>query len=382
MERTLFTEEHNIFRASARKFAETRIAPFHEQWEKDGQVPRSIWREAGEAGLLCCTVPEEYGGPGADFLYSAIVCEEIARVGATGPAFHLHSEIVAPYLIHYGTEEQKKKWLPKLVTGEVISAVAMTEPGAGSDLQNIRTTAIADGDDFVINGQKVFISNGQLADLVVVACKTDPEAKGKGVSLVLVEREREGFERGRNLEKVGYKAQDTSELFFNDVRVPKTNLLGVEGKGFYQLMQQLAQERLVIALRSVAVIEAALEWTVKYTMERKAFGKSIADFQNTQFKLAEIKAQFVMLRSFIDDCLGRHLKSELDADTAAIAKLQTTEILCQVLDDCVQLHGGYGYMWEYPITRAWADNRMTRIAGGSSEIMKQIISKKLIADYS
>ncbi|MCG8494328.1 MAG: acyl-CoA dehydrogenase family protein, partial [Sneathiellales bacterium] len=349
MERTLFTEEHNIFRASARKFAETRIAPFHEQWEKDGQVPRSIWREAGEAGLLCCTVPEEYGGPGADFLYSAIVCEEIARVGATGPAFHLHSEIVAPYLIHYGTEEQKKKWLPKLVSGEVISAVAMTEPGAGSDLQNIRTTAIAEGDDFVMNGQKVFISNGQLADLVVVACKTDPEAKGKGVSLVLVEREHEGFERGRNLEKVGYKAQDTSELFFNDVRVPKSNLLGVEGKGFYQLMQQLAQERLVIALRSVAVIEAALEWTVKYTMERKAFGKSIADFQNTQFKLAEVKSQFVMLRSFIDDCLGRHLKSELDADTAAIAKLQTTEILCQILDECVQLHGGYGYMWEYPI---------------------------------
>ncbi|WP_169545381.1 acyl-CoA dehydrogenase family protein [Sneathiella aquimaris] len=382
MKRTLFNEDHNIFRASARKFVETQIVPFHAEWEKQGQVPRSLWRAAGEAGFLCCTVPEEYGGPGADFLYSAIFCEEVARVGATGPAFHLHSEIVAPYLIHYGSEEQKKYWLPKMVSGEVISAVAMTEPGAGSDLQNIKTTALPEGDDFVINGQKVFISNGQLADLVVLACKTDPGAAGKGVSLVLVEGNRAGFERGRNLEKVGYKAQDTSELFFNDVRVPRTNLLGEEGKGFYQLMQQLAQERLVIALRSATCIEAALDWTVKYTMERKAFGKSVSDFQNTRFKLAEIKSQAVMVRSFVDACLAAHLTGELDSNTAAMAKLQSTEILCQVLDECVQLHGGYGYMWEYPITRAWADNRMTRIAGGSSEIMKQIISKELISEYS
>ncbi|WP_169569013.1 acyl-CoA dehydrogenase family protein [Sneathiella limimaris] len=378
MTRRLLTEDHRIFQQAARKFAEERIAPFHDQWEKDGQVPKSVWREAGEAGFLCCTVPEEYGGPGADFLYSAIFCEEIARVGATGPAFHLHSEIVAPYLMHYGTEEQKKKWLPKLVSGEVIAAVAMTEPGAGSDLQNIRTTAIRDGDDLVVNGQKVFISNGQIADLVVLACKTDPEAKGKGVSLLLMEGDRAGFERGRNLEKIGYKAQDTSELFFNDVRVPYSNILGEEGKGFYQLMEQLAQERLVIAIRSVAVIEAALEWTVAYTSERKAFGRSIADFQNTQFKLAEIKSQAVMLRYFVDRCLEDHLKGELDAVTAAMAKLQTTEILMQVLDECVQLHGGYGYMWEYPIARAWTDNRMTRIAGGSSEIMKQIIGKDLL----
>jgi len=378
MKRTLFQEDHDIFRASARKFAETRIAPFHDQWEKDGQVPREIWREAGENGFLCCTVPEEYGGPGVDFMFSAIFCEEIARVGATGPAFHLHSEIVAPYLIHYGTEDQKKKWLPKLVSGEVISAVAMTEPGAGSDLQNMKTTAIADGDDYVINGQKVFISNGQLADLVVLACKTDPSAGGKGVSLVLVEGDRPGFERGRNLEKIGYKAQDTSELFFNDVRVPKSNLLGVEGRGFKQLMEQLAQERLVIALRSVAVIEAALEWTVEYTMGRGAFGKKISDFQNTRFKLAEVKAQAVMLRAFVDRCLEDHMKGELTANTAAIAKLQSTEILCQVLDECVQLHGGFGYMWEYPIARAWADNRMTRIAGGTSEIMKQIIANDLL----
>ncbi|WP_025898845.1 acyl-CoA dehydrogenase family protein [Sneathiella glossodoripedis] len=378
MKRKIFSEEHRIFQEAARKFAEEKIAPFHSQWEKDGQVPRSVWREAGEAGFLCCTVPEEYGGPGADFLYSAIFCEEVARVGATGPAFHLHSEIVAPYLVHYGTEEQKKKWLPKMVTGEVIAAVAMTEPGAGSDLQNIKTTAIRQGDEFVVNGQKVFISNGQLADLVVLACKTDPEAKGKGVSLLLMEGDREGFERGRNLEKVGYKAQDTSELFFNDVKVPVSNLLGVEGKGFYQLMQQLAQERLVIAIRSVAVIEAALNWTVEYTTERKAFGKSISDFQNTRFKLAEIKAQFVMLRYFVDRCIEDHLVGELDATTAAMAKLQTTEILMKALDECVQLHGGYGYMWEYPICRAWADNRMSRIAGGSSEIMKQIISKELL----
>ncbi len=378
MKRKLFSEEHRIFQEAARKFAEEKVAPFHAQWEKDGQVPRSLWREAGEAGFLCCTVPEEYGGPGADFLYSAIFCEEIARVGATGPAFHLHSEIVAPYLVHYGTEEQKKKWLPKMVTGEVISAVAMTEPGAGSDLQNIKTTALRDGDDLVVNGQKVFISNGQLADLVVLACKTDPQAAGKGVSLLLVEGDRDGFERGRNLEKVGYKAQDTSELFFNDVRVPYSNILGEEGKGFYQLMQQLAQERLVIAIRSVAVIEAALEWTVSYTTERKAFGKSISDFQNTRFKLAEIKAQAVMLRYFVDRCLEDHLTGDLDATTAAMAKMQTTDILMQVLDECVQLHGGYGYMWEYPICRAWADNRMTRIAGGSSEIMKQIISKELL----
>lgn len=382
MERTLFTEEHKIFRDSARKFVESRIVPFHDEWEKTGQVPRSLWREAGDAGFLCCTVPEEYGGPGADFMYSAIFCEEVARVGATGPAFHLHSEIVAPYLIHYGTEEQKKKWLPKLVTGEVISAVAMTEPGAGSDLQNIKTTALADGDNFVINGQKVFISNGQLADLVVLACKTDPEASGKGVSLVLVEGDRDGFERGRNLEKVGYKAQDTSELFFNDVRVPQSNLLGEEGRGFYHLMEQLAQERLVIALRSASVIEAALDWTADYTIQRKAFGKSISDFQNTRFKLAEIKSQAVMVRAFVDTCLAHHLKGELDSVTAAMAKLQSTEIMCQILDECVQLHGGYGYMWEYPIARAWADNRMTRIAGGSSEIMKQIIAKDLIQQYS
>ncbi len=380
MKREIYNEEHELFRASARRFVEERVAPFHAQWEKDGQVSREVWREAGEGGFLCCSVPEEYGGVGGDFRFGAVFTEELARMGTSGPSFHLHSEIVAPYLIHYGTEEQKRKWLPKMVSGEVIAAVAMTEPGAGSDLQNIRTTAIADGDDYVINGQKVFISNGQLADLVVLACKTDPSAGGKGVSLVLVEGDREGFTRGRNLEKAGYKAQDTSELFFNDVRVPKSNLLGVEGRGFKQLMQQLAQERLVIAVRSATSIEAALEWTTTYTKERKAFGQSIADFQNTRFKLAEIKAKAVMMRAFVDRCIADHVKGELDAVTAAIAKMESTEILWQVLDSCVQLHGGYGYMWEYPICRAWADNRMSRIAGGTTEVMKEIISRDLLKD--
>ncbi len=380
MKREIYNEEHELFRASARRFVEERVAPFHAQWEKDGQVSREVWREAGEGGFLCCSVPEEYGGVGGDFRFGAVFTEELARMGTSGPSFHLHSEIVAPYLIHYGTEEQKRKWLPKMVSGEVIAAVAMTEPGAGSDLQNIRTTAIADGDDYVINGQKVFISNGQLADLVVLACKTDPSAGGKGVSLVLVEGDREGFTRGRNLEKAGYKAQDTSELFFNDVRVPKSNLLGVEGRGFKQLMQQLAQERLVIAVRSATSIETALEWTTTYTKERKAFGQSIADFQNTRFKLAEIKAKAVMMRAFVDRCIADHVKGELDAVTAAIAKMESTEILWQVLDSCVQLHGGYGYMWEYPICRAWADNRMSRIAGGTTEVMKEIISRDLLKD--
>ncbi|USG63161.1 acyl-CoA dehydrogenase family protein [Sneathiella marina] len=380
IERSLFSEEHTLFRASARRFVEERIAPFHAEWEKAGQVSREIWAEAGEGGFLCCSVPEEYGGVGADFTFGAIFTEELARVGSTGPAFHLHSEIVAPYLTAYGTEEQKKKWLPGLVNGSVISAVAMSEPGAGSDLQNIRTTAIADGDDYVINGQKVFISNGQMADLVVLACKTDPAAGGKGVSLVLVEGDRAGFTRGRNLDKIGYKAQDTSELFFNDVRVPKSNLLGVEGRGFKQLMQQLPQERLVIAVRSATIVETALDWTLEYTKERKAFGKSISDFQNTQFKLAEVKSQAVMLRVYVDKCIEQHLKGELTAVDAAMAKMQSTEMMCQVLDDCLQLFGGYGYMWEYPIARAWADNRMARIAGGTSEIMKQIISRDILQD--
>ena len=375
--RTVYSEEHEVFRQSVRRFCESEIAPHHAQWEKDGAVSRELWLKAGEQGLLCCSVPEDYGGPGGDFLMSGVVVEELARIGATGPGFYLHSEIVAPYLVHYGTEEQKQEWLPKMVRGETLGAIAMSEPAAGSDLQGIKTTALRDGDDIVINGSKVFITNGQLADLVIVVSKTTPDAGAKGTSLVLVERGRDGFKRGRNLEKIGWKAQDTSELFFDNVRVPATNLLGGENRGFIQLVEQLPQERLLVAMRSTSAMEAALEETVAYTTDRRAFGKSIAEFQNTRFKLAEVKAKVTTMRVFIDQCIENHMRGELDATDAAIAKLQSTETLCQVLDDCLQMHGGYGYMWEYPIARAWADARMGRIAGGTSEIMKEIIGRSL-----
>ncbi|MBT6608330.1 MAG: acyl-CoA dehydrogenase [Rhodospirillaceae bacterium] len=375
--RTLFSEEHDMFRDAVQRFIEKEITPYHAQWEKDGQVSREVWLAAGAQGYLCCSVPEEYGGTGADFLYSTILLEEMSYANVTGPGFHLHSEIVAPYIRHYGTEEQKKAWLPKMARGECIGAIAMTEPGAGSDLQGIKTQAVREGDELVVNGQKVFITNGQLSDLVIVACKTDPKEGAKGISLVVVERGAEGFERGRNLEKIGWHAQDTSELFFDHVRVPASNLLGQEGQGFVHLVEQLPQERLIVAIRSTAVAEAALEWTVEYTNERKAFGKPIAGFQNTRFKLAEIRAQLVTLRVYVDKCIELLMAGELDAVDAAVAKLQSTEILCQSLDDCLQMFGGYGYMWEYPIARAWADNRYARIAGGSTEIMKEIIGRSL-----
>jgi acyl-CoA dehydrogenase len=375
--RTLFGEEHRIFREATRRFVEQEIVPHHAQWEKDGVVSREAWRKAGEAGLLCCTVPEEYGGPGADFLYSTVVLEELARVGATGPAFHLHSEIVAPYILRYGSEEQKRRHLPRFVSGETIGAIAMSEPAAGSDLQGIKTTAIRDGDSYVISGQKIFITNGQLADLMIVACKTDPREGAKGVSLILVERGREGFARGRNLDKIGYKAQDTSELFFDNVRVPADNLLGEEGRGFVMLMEQLPQERLLVALRAATAIEAAVEQTVAYTRERKAFGKAIAEFQNTRFKLAECRTEAEVVRVFVDRCLELHLEGRLDSTIASMAKLYSTDTQCKVLDECLQLHGGYGYMWEFPIARAYADARMARIAGGTAEIMKEIIGRSL-----
>ncbi len=377
--RTVFAAEHELFRATVRAFMEKEVVPYHADWERDGIVSREVWLKAGETGLLCCDIPEEYGGGGADFLFSAIVVEELARAGASGPAFYLHSDIVAPYILHYGSEDQKRTWLPKMARGEVIGAVSMTEPGAGSDLQGIRTRAVADGNHYVINGQKTFITNGQLADVVVVVAKTDPDARARGISLILVERERDGFERGRNLEKIGYKAQDTSELFFNDVRVPRTNLLGSEeGQGFIQLMEQLPQERLLVAIRCAAMIEAALEQTVAYTQERQAFGRPIAGFQNTRFKLADAKAAATVTRTFVDRCLELHLDGGLTQEDAAIAKLHTTELLCKVLDDCLQMHGGYGYMWEFPIARAWADARVGRIAGGSSEIMREIIGRSLL----
>ena len=377
-ERELFSTGHEIFRETVRRFVADEITPFHAQWEKDGQVSRDVWRKAGAQGLLCATVPEEYGGSGADFLYSVVVLEELSRAGAMGPGFSLHSDIVAPYLVQYGSDEQKRTWLPKMITGEVIGAIAMTEPSAGSDLQNIQTTAIRDGDEYRISGQKVFITNGQLSDIVITACKTDPQAGGKGVSLVLVETDRPGFKRGRNLEKIGWKAQDTSELFFDEVRVPASNLLGQEGRGFVQLMEQLPQERLLQAIRAATTIEAALEWTVDYTTTRRAFDRPIAAFQNTRFKLADVKSQALMLRVFVDRCIAMHLEGRLDAVDAAVVKLLSSEMLGKLLDECLQLFGGYGYMWEYPIARAWADARMSRIAGGTCEIMREIIGRSIV----
>jgi acyl-CoA dehydrogenase len=376
--RTLFSEEHAIFRESVRRFIAAEITPHHAQWEKEGMVPRALWRKAGAAGLLCTAAPEEYGGMGGDFLMSLVVLEELGLAGASGPFFNLHSDIVAPYILRYGSAAQKQRWLPGMASGEVIGAIAMTEPSGGSDLQRIRTTALRDGDDYVINGQKVFISNGQLADLVIVACKTDPREGGRGISLILVETDRPGFTKGRRLEKIGLKAQDTSELFFADLRVPATNLLGGEGRGFAQLMTELGQERLIQAARAVVMCEAALGWTIEYTSQREAFGQTIASFQNTQFKLAELHAQTAMARVFVDRLTEVHLQGKLDAVDAAIAKLTTTELQGKVMDECLQLFGGYGYMWEYPIARAWVDARQSRIAGGSIEVMKHIIGRSLV----
>jgi len=376
--RTLFSAEHELFRDQARRFIDTEIMPHHAGWEADGIVPRAAWLKAGAAGLLCTEVPDEYGGGGGDFLFGAIMIEEMARAGATGPTFYLHSDIVAPYLVHYGTEEQKRRWLPRMATGEVITALGMTEPSGGSDVQAMRTTAIRDGEEYVINGQKVFITAGFNADLVVLACKTDPKARAKGVSLILVETDRPGFQRGRRLEKIGCKGQDTAELFFADLRVPVSNLLGEEGRGFYQLMKELAQERLVQAIRAVASSEAALEWTVDYTQQRKMFGQTLADFQNTQFKLAEMKAELVMQRVFVDRCIALHLDGALDAVDAAMLKLVSTEMQGRVMDQCLQLFGGWGYMTEYPIARAFVDARLGRIGGGSVEVMKQIIARSMM----
>ena len=376
--RQIFSPDHELFRATVRRFIEEYVTPFHAQWEKDGQVPAELWLKAGELGLLCCNVPEEYGGLGGDFLHSAILIEEMARAGATGPTFYLHSDIVAPYLVDFGTEEQKRKWLPKMASGEVIAALGMSEPSGGSDVQAMRTQAIRDGDHYVINGQKVFITNGHTADLLVLACKTDPKARGKGVSLILVETNREGFKRGRKLEKMGCKAQDTSELFFADVRVPVENLLGTEGGGFAMLMTQLAQERLVQAIRGVSSSEAALEWTKDYVKERKMFGGTLSDFQNTRFKLASLTAEVLTQRVFVDRCIEMHLKGEFDAVDAACAKLVTTELQGKVMDECLQFFGGWGYMWEYPIARAFADARMCRLGGGTVEVMRQIIGNAIL----
>jgi acyl-CoA dehydrogenase len=377
IERSLFREEHEMWRATVRRFVEKEIVPFHAQWEHDGIVPRDLWLKAGAHGMLCCTVPEQYGGLGLDYLFDVVVFEELWRVGASGPGFLIHTDLVATYLLTFGTEQQKLEWLPKMVRGEAIGSLGMTEPHAGSDLKAVRTQAIRDGDDFVINGQKVFISNGQLCDLVVLATKTDSSAGAKGITLFLVESKREGFNRGRNLEKLGMKAQDTSELFFENVRVPASNMLGAEGRGFSQMMTKLAQERLAQAIRSATVTETVIEWTVDYTAERKAFGQTIADFQNTQFVLADLKARATMARVFTDKCIELFMKGNLDPVDAAMAKMVTSELHCETVDKCLQLFGGWGYMWEYPICRAYADARVVKIAGGSIEVMKTIIARDM-----
>ena len=376
----LKAEDIVIFERSVARFLdehapESRVA----KWREAGIVERAMWREAGEAGLLCLTVPEEYGGAGGDFRHDVVLMEQLAKKGVSGFAASLHNAIVAPYILHYGSEEQKKTWLPKMASGEMIGAIAMSEPCAGSDLQGVKTSARLDGNQYVINGQKTFISNGQLADLVVVVAKTDPSLGAKGTSLIVVETNKaEGFHRGRNLEKIGQEAQDTSELFFDNVRVPTSNLLGrQEGQGFVQLMQQLPQERLTIGVSGVAVIERALDLTIAYVKERKAFGQRLIDFQNTQFKLAECKTEATIARIFIDRLIGLHLEGKLDAATASMAKYWVSDLENKIVDTCLQLFGGYGYMTEYPIARMFRDSRVQRIYGGSNEIMKVLIARTL-----
>jgi acyl-CoA dehydrogenase len=380
IKRTVFESEHEMFRDSFRKFLQEEAVPNHEQWEKDGQVSRDFWRKAGEMGYLSPTVPEAYGGVEVDFRYNAVVAEEVANFGLTGIGFGLHSDIAVPYIMAYGTEEQKQKYLPGCVNGDIVTAIAMTEPGTGSDLQGVKTNAVLsdDGEHYILNGSKTFITNGQLADLVIVVAKTDPNAGSKGTSLFLVEADSAGFVKGQNLHKIGMKAQDTSELFFQDVKVPKENLLGTKGMGFIYLMQELPQERLSVSLSAVSCAESILEQTVTYVKERKAFGSEIASFQNTQFKLAEMSSTVTMARVFIDKCLELHIDKELDPVTAAKLKLLTTDIQCDVVDECLQLHGGYGYMWEYPVARAYADARVQKIYAGTNEIMKVIIGRSMV----
>lgn len=379
-ERTLFDAELQLFADAVMQFLKAEAVPHREAWEEAGVVDRALWLKAGEQGLLCPTVPEAYGGVGADFRYNALVDEAIMRLGLTGIGFGLHSDIVAPYILHYGSDAQKERYLPAMVRGECITAIAMTEPGTGSNLQGIQTTAVPDGEGWLLNGAKTFITNGQNADLVIVVAKTDPDAGSRGFSLFLVDAGAAGFSKGKNLNKVGLKAQDTSELYFESVRLPAEALLGQRGAGLKYLMQELPQERLSVAINAVAHAEAVLAETLNYTRERQAFGKPIAAFQNTQFKLAELDSELTMMRVFIDQCLAWHINGQLDAVMAAKAKYLSTDLQCKVADDCVQLHGGYGYMWEYPVARAWADARVQRIYAGTNEIMKLIIGRSLLED--
>ncbi|MCB9235066.1 MAG: acyl-CoA dehydrogenase family protein [Bacteroidia bacterium] len=379
--RNIYNEEHEMFRQALYDFAMQEIVPFHAQWEKDKMVSKEAWKKAGEMGFLGLQVPEEYGGMAIqDWKYNAMVAEVLGRLGVTGPAlgFVLHTDIVIPYILHYGTDYLKKKYLPKMVKGEFVGAIAMTEPNAGSDLQNIRTTAVDMGDHYVVNGSKTFITNGYISDVCLVAVKTDPKLGAKGTSLLVMDNSMAGFTKGKPFEKIGMHAQDTCELFFEDVKVPKEHLLGATGHGFGYMMQELPQERLVVALGGISAAEGALEDTLNYVKERTAFGKRIADFQNTQFKLAELATEVAVGRTFADKCVELHCEKKLDSAMASQAKYYLTDLQCRVIDECVQLHGGYGYMWEYRVARAWADARAQRIYAGTNEIMKILISRKYL----
>ena len=376
--RKLFTSEHEAFRETVRKFYEKEVVPNIEKYEKQQHVDRDLWNKAGELGLLCTTMPEQYGGSGVDRLYSMILIEEQAYAMDSSTGFSLHSDIVANYINNFGNEEQKQKWLPKMATGETVTAIAMTEPGTGSDLQAVRTTAALDGDEYVINGSKIFITNGYLCDMAIVVCKTGNNKKGSAnLSLIIVEADRAGFSKGKPLNKIGMKGQDTCELFFDNVRVPKENLLGMQGMGFIMLMKELAWERMLVAIICQAGAEAAFAHTVQYTKDRKAFGKAISTFQNTRFKLAELRTEIDFCRTYLDRCMELQLEESLGVDAAAAAKYKISDMFSKVVDDCLQLHGGYGYMLEYPIARAYIDNRANRIYAGTNEIMKELISRTL-----
>ena len=377
--RSIFSEEHEMFRDAVRGFVKAEIAPHFDRWEESGIVDRSLWTAAGAAGLLCPSVPEEYGGVGGSFKYNAIIGEEIAYAGYAGPIANLsvHSDICAGYIRNAGTEAQKKQWLPRLVSGETVCAIAMTEPGAGSDLRGIKTRAVRDGDRFRINGSKTFISNGQHCDLVIVVARTSDAPGAKGISLLLVETDRPGFRRGRRLHKLGHLSSDTSEMFFDDVEIPTSNLMGVEGTGFATLMRELPQERLSIAIQSMAFAQRAFDITRDYVHGRKAFGKPVAEFQNTRYKLADLKADLLVGWAFTDQCLEKHVHGELSAVDASAAKLWCTEMHGRLVDQCLQFHGGYGFMREYEICRLYADARVQRIYGGTSEIMRELISRSI-----
>jgi acyl-CoA dehydrogenase len=379
LSRTVYDEEHQLYRDAVRRFIETEILPHHEQWNVEGQVSRDVWRKAGAAGFLCSNAPEEYGGAGADFKYNAVFTEELGRAGATGPGFAVHSDMAASYILNFGTEEQKLKWLPKMASGECIAAIGLTEPAAGSDLRAMKTTAVRDGDDYIINGQKTYISNGQLCDIVMLATKTDPDSPRGGMTFIIVEATRDGFSRGRNLAKLGLKAQDTSELFFSDMRVPVENRIGDEGQGMKIAMHNLAEERLSIAVHAVGMCHGIIDQTIEYTKDREAFGQRIADFQNTRFKIAEMAAQLQATQVFVDHCVELAVKHELDATTAAMAKMIAGELQWKMADECLQFYGGNGYMLEYDISHRFLDSRIRKIAGGSSEVMREIISRKLFA---